>query len=93
MKKFFSVSAMIALASQWVVNAQKVPSLNDVVNIAQKTSTEAWALANWIITIVMGIGLILLIIAFVTEHPKKKEFLIGYVTAIILWGAANLLFK
>lgn len=92
MKKLFSVS-LATLISQGFVKAQKVPELKDVVNIAQKTSTEAWALANWIITIVMGIGLILLIIAFVTEHPKKREFLIGYVTAIILWGAANLLFK
>ena len=92
MKKLFSVS-LATLISQGFVKAQKVPELKDVVNIAQKTSTEAWALANWIITIVMGIGLILLIIAFVTEHPKKREFLIGYVTAIILWAAANLLFK
>jgi len=92
MKKLISVS-FISMASQFFLLAQKVPSLNDVVSIAQKTSTEAWTLANWIITIVMGIGLILLIIAFVTEHPKKREFLIGYVTAIILWGAANLLFK
>jgi len=92
MKKLFSL-----MLAGWVggisVMAQKVPDLKDVVNIAQKTSTEAWSLVNWIITIVMGIGLILLIIAFVTEHPKKKEFLIGYLTAIILWGAANLLFK
>ena len=92
MKKLFSVS-LVAMTSQLFVLAQKVPDLKDVVNVVQKTSTEAWTLANWIITIVMGIGLVLLIIAFVTEHPKKREFLIGYVTAIILWGAANLLFK
>jgi len=92
MKKLFSVS-LVSLVSQLFVMAQKVPDLKDVVSIAQKTSTEAWSLANWIITIVMGIGLILLIIAFVTEHPKKREFLIGWITAIVLWGAANLLFK
>ena len=84
---------MAAMTSQLVVTAQKVPTLNEVVKIAETTSRDGWALANWIITIIMGIGLILLVLAFVTEHPKKREFLIGYVTAIILWGAANLLFK
>ena len=92
MKKLLSVS-FATVASQLYVLAQKVPELKDVVKIAETTSTDAWRLANWIITIVMGIGLILLVLAFVTEHPKKREFLIGYVTAIILWGAANLLFK
>jgi len=92
MKKLFSVS-LASIASQLFVNAQKVPTLSDVVKIAESTSKDSWALANWIITIVLGIGLILLVLAFVTEHPKKREFLIGYVTAIILWGAANLLFK
>ena len=92
MKKMFSVS-LASIASQLFVNAQKVPTLSDVVKIAESTSKDGWALANWIITIVLGIGLILLVLAFVTEHPKKREFLIGYVTAIILWGAANLLFK
>ena len=81
------------MASQLFVKAQKVPTLNEVVKIAETTSKDGWALANWIVTIVMGIGLVLLILAFVTEHPKKREFLIGYVTAIILWGAANLLLK
>jgi hypothetical protein len=76
-----------------MVKAQKVPTLKEVVTIAESTSKEGWALANWVITAVMAIGLILLVIAFVTEHPKKREFLIGYITAIILWGAANLLFK
>ena len=92
MKKIFSVS-LASIAGQLLVSAQRVPSLNEVVKIAESTSKDGWALANWIITIVMGIGLILLVLAFVTEHPKKREFLIGYVTAIILWGAANLLFK
>jgi uncharacterized BrkB/YihY/UPF0761 family membrane protein len=92
MKKLFSLS-LATIAGQLLVKAQKVPSLNDVVKIAETTSQQGWTLANWIITIVMGIGLILLVLAFVTEHPKKREFLIGYVTAIILWGAANLLFK
>ena len=92
MKKLFSVS-LASMSSLFIATAQKVPSLNEVVKIAETTTKDAWALANWIITIIMGIGLILLILAFVTEHPKKREFLIGYVTAIILWGAANLLFK
>lgn len=92
MKYLFSFS-LASMASMLMVKAQKVPSLSEVVKIAETTSKDGWALTNWIITIVMGIGLVLLVLAFVTEHPKKREFLIGYVTAIILWGAANLLFK
>ena len=92
MKKLFFLS-LAAMGGQLYIMAQKVPSLNEVVKIVETTSRDGWALANWIITIIMAIGLILLILAFVTEHPKKREFLIGYVTAIILWGAANLLFK
>ena len=92
MKKFFSVLFGV-IANQLLMQAQKVPTLNEVVRIAETTSKDGWSLANWIITIVMGIGLILLVLAFVTEHPKKREYLIGYFTALILWGAANLLFK
>lgn len=92
MKKLLSVS-LGTMACSLMVKAQKVPTLKEVVTIAESTSKEGWSLANWIITAVMAIGLILLVIAFVTEHPKKREFLIGYITAIVLWGAANLLFK
>lgn len=92
MKKFISLSVG-AIANQLLMQAQKVPTLNEVVKIAETTSKDGWSLANWIITIIMGIGLILLVLAFVTEHPKKREYMIGYFTALILWGAANLLFK
>ena len=92
MKKLLSVT-VAGMASHLVIMAQKVPTLKEVVSIAESTSKDGWTLANWIITAIMGIGLVLLVLAFVTEHPKKREFLIGYITAIILWGAANLLFK
>jgi len=60
---------------------------------AQKGADTVKSVAFYILAAVLAIGLVFVIYALATSNPKAKEYLIGWIIAVIVIAVANMLFQ
>lgn len=77
-----------------VVEAQsalKISSLSDVESKAQEGSDSILNVAKYVLAAVLGIALVFVIYALATNNPHAKEYLLGWIIAVIVIMVAFLI--
>ena len=62
----------------------KISSVSEIENKAKEGADTIVNIAKYVMGAILAIGAIGLIYAMVTDNPKKREFLVGYIVAVIL---------
>ncbi len=74
----------LALAPIWAQAQLKINSLNQVTDQAKEGADAIKTVATYVVAAVLGIGLIFVVYALATSNPKAKEYVIGWVIAVIV---------
>ncbi len=74
----------LALAPIWAQAQLKITSLNEVTEQAKDGADAVKTVATYVVAAVLGIGLIFVVYALATSNPKSKEYVIGWVIAVIV---------
>jgi Phage Coat protein B. len=90
MKAFWLLSMFLVLNFSPVVvssfaQAPKVQSITEVESKVKDSATSMITMAKYIIGAVLIIALIGVIYAVASNHPKSKEFVIGWVVAVVVY--------
>jgi len=84
-------------ASVDVVYAQsyalKISSISQIESTAKEGSDAVKSIALYVVGAVLAIGLIFVIYALATSNPKAKEYLIGWIIAVIVILIAGMIIK
>ncbi|MCQ2208706.1 MAG: hypothetical protein MJZ34_00270 [Paludibacteraceae bacterium] len=83
MKKFFlTCSSVMAVA---MANAQlKIGSVSDMNNQVKDASSAVVTMAQYVVAAVLGVALIFVIYALATSSQRAKEYLIGWIIAVVV---------
>lgn len=71
--------------------ALKISSLADVESKAQEGSDTILNVAKYVLAAVLGIALVFVIYALATNNPHAKEYLLGWIIAVIVIMVAFLI--
>ncbi len=66
-------------------------TLEDIESNSKRGIKTLYNIAKWVITVVLIVGLITVIYMVVTNNPRSKEAVIGFVAALILVAIAYVL--
>lgn len=86
---WFSASVAVALASGEELFAQgKVPDITKIKGEVEKSGKTIIDIVAIVLGVVLALGLIWVIYAVATNHPKAKESVIAWLVAAIFYGIA-----
>lgn len=87
MKAFWLLSIFFALNFTPVVYAQapKVKDITGVETEVKKSATSLINMSKYIIGAVLFIALIGVIYSVASNHPKSKEFIVGWIVAVVVY--------
>lgn len=96
-KRVFMILSILMLTCvivPQIVEAQsalKISSLADVESKAQEGSNSILNVAKYVLAAVLGIALVFVIYALATNNPHAKEYLLGWIIAVVVIMVAFLI--
>ncbi|TYK32827.1 hypothetical protein [Bacteroides pyogenes] len=69
----------------------KITSLSEVENKAKEGSDTVLKVAKYVLAAVLGVALIFVIYALATNQPHAKDFLLGWIVAVVVIMVAFLI--
>lgn len=85
--------AMLFIVPQFAEaqSALKISSLSDVTDTAKEGADTVLNVAKYILAAVLGIALVFVIYALATNNPHGKEYLLGWIVAVVVIMVAFLI--
>jgi heme/copper-type cytochrome/quinol oxidase subunit 4 len=83
----FAILAMFMFAVVPDIMAQggvKIQSLSEVQSQAEEGSDTVLSIAKYVVAAVLGVGLIFVVYSLATSNPRAKEYVIGWIIAIVV---------
>jgi heme/copper-type cytochrome/quinol oxidase subunit 4 len=62
----------------------KIQSLSEVQSQAETGSDTVLNIAKYVIAAVLGVGLIFVVYSLATSNPRAKEYVIGWIIAVVI---------
>ena len=84
----FMVAAQIELEAQ---SGLKISSLSEVTDTAKEGADTILDVAKYILAAVLGIALVFVINSLATNNPHAKEYLLGWIIAVVVIMVAFLI--
>lgn len=84
----FMVAALIELEAQ---SGLKISSLSEVTDTAKEGADTILDVAKYILAAVLGIALVFVIYSLATNNPHAKEYLLGWIIAVVVIMVAFLI--
>lgn len=84
----FMVAAPIELEAQ---SGLKISSLSEVTDTAKEGADTILDVAKYILAAVLGIALVFVIYSLATNNPHAKEYLLGWIIAVVVIMVAFLI--
>ena len=84
----FMVVATIELEAQ---SGLKISSLSEVTDTAKEGADTILDVAKYILAAVLGIALVFVIYSLATNNPHAKEYLLGWIIAVVVIMVAFLI--
>ena len=86
-KRFENVNNSV---SRWAVGL-KISSLSEVTDTAKEGADTILDVAKYILAAVLGIALVFVIYSLATNNPHAKEYLLGWIIAVVVIMVAFLI--
>lgn len=93
-KIIIGLSFMLLFTIPFEVEAQsglKISSLSEVTDTAKEGADTILDVAKYILAAVLGITLVFVIYALATNNPHAKEYLLGWIIAVVVIMVAFLI--
>ncbi len=84
----FMVTAPIEIEAQ---SGLKISSLSEVTDTAKEGADTILDVAKYILAAVLGIALVFVIYSLATNNPHAKEYLLGWIIAVVVIMVAFLI--
>ena len=80
----FAIAIFVTVPEALAQGGLKIQSLAEVQSTAEEGSNTILEIAKYVLASVLGIALIFVVYALATNQPHAKEFLLGWVIAVIV---------
>jgi uncharacterized BrkB/YihY/UPF0761 family membrane protein len=74
----------LAIGSYVEAQGLKISSVSEVENKAKESTDSIINIAKYVVSSALAIGLIFVVYAMATSNPHAKEYLIGWVIAVVV---------
>lgn len=84
----FMITAPVEIEAQ---SGLKISSLSEVTDTAKEGADTILGVAKYILAAVLGIALVFVIYSLATNNPHAKEYLLGWIIAVVVIMVAFLI--